>query len=409
MVLQNGNLLRGTITQTGDRYHVAVDGGLIHVTAGDVLFACRTLEEAYGQKRALIQPGVARDHLKLAQWCQRHGLLELAAQELAQAKATEPRHPMIPLIEQRIKTSLCRPEGIARPAPAADLPPSPEELDRLVRGMPAGAVETFTQTIQPLLVNNCAAAGCHGPGAEGKYRLLRPAWGKPASRRLTQRNLHGTLEWVDRDDPAASKLLTAPLEAHGSAEGAIFKDHQADQYQRIVNWVYRVAQKTPLPRILPEQPDQPIPGQTGAPSSVLPAVHTAAGMSGVTGAFQLAPGVVPPNVPLPSQRFDAGSIRLGLDAWPRPSSTGMAPVPAPQPLESVDPFDPEVFNRRFHPKRPRAENASLLPSAATYPDREPAAPPWPSAQPTGQPAATEAPTPRLGGRGERQHSAARLQ
>lgn len=359
VVLQNGNLLRGTITQAEDRYHVAVDGGRIHVHAGDVLFTCLTLEEAYGEKRARIQPGVARDHLELAQWCQRHGLLEFAAQELVQAKAVEPRHPLIPLVEQRIKVSLCQPEDATRPAQPAELPPSPEELDRLVRGMPAGSVETFTQTIQPVLVNNCAAGRCHGPGTESKYRLLRPSWGKPASRRLTQRNLHSTLEWVDRDDPGVSKLLTAPVESHGSADGAIFKDHQADQYQRIVDWVYQMAGKNPPPRSLPEEAEQPIPGRSPAPSSVLPAVHAAPRESGRGGAFQVAPGVVPPNVPLASQRFNPGSIRLGQDAWPIPSGTGMAASSAPQQLAPADPFDPEIFNRRFFPQRHGAEDRAF--------------------------------------------------
>jgi hypothetical protein len=363
LVLQNGNLLRGTITRTDDRYHVAVDGGRIHVSVGDVLFTCRTLEEAYGQKRARIQPGVARDHLELAQWCQRHGLLEFAAQELVQAKAVEPRHPLIPLVEQRIKVSLCQPEGATRPAQPAELPPSPEELDRLVGGMPAGAVETFTQTIQPVLVNNCGAAACHGPGTESRYRLLRPGWGKPASRRLTQRNLHSTLEWVDRDDPSASPLLTAPLEAHGSADGAIFKAHEADQYQRIVDWVYQVAQKNHPPRSVPKEAEQPILGRSPARSSVLPAVHTAPGTPGRDGAFQLSPGVVPRNVPLPSQRFNPGSIRLAPDAWPTTSAAGMAATSPQQQRAPADPFDPEVFNHRFFPDRQRAQAGVVLPAA----------------------------------------------
>ena len=354
LVLQNGNHLRGTITQTDDRYHVTVDGGRIHVDADVVLFTCRTLEEAYGQKRARIQPGVARDHLELAQWCQRNGLLEFAAQELAQAKAVEPRHPLIPLVELRIKTSLCQPGGSPRPASPADLPPSLKELDRLVGGMAPGSVETFTQTIQPVLVNNCGAAACHGPGTKSRYRLLRPGRGKPASRRLTQRNLHSTLEWVDRDDPSASELLTAPLEAHGSADGAIFKAHEADQYQRLVDWVYQVAQKPPPPRGLPGEAEGPIPGRSPARSSVLPAAHTAPGTPGRDGAFQFAPGVVPRNVPLPSQRFNAGSIRLGQEAWPSTSGSGMAPTSAPQPLQTADPFDSEVFNRRFFPEGHRA-------------------------------------------------------
>ena len=393
-MLQNGNLLRGTITQEEDRYHVSVDGGLIHVAAHEVLLTCRTLEEAYEGRRALIQPGFIRDHLNLAQWCQRHGLLESAAEQLAQARSIEPRHPMIPLIEQRIKTSLCRPEASTEPVQLAAPPPTPEELDRLVSAMPPGSVETFTQTIHPLLVNNCTAAGCHGPGSECKFRLLRPGRGKPATRRLTQRNLQSTLEWVDRDHPGASKLLTAPLEVHGSAEGPVFRDHQAEQYRRLVDWVYLVAQKSPPPWSLPKQPGQPILGETSGPSSVRRAVHAAAGPSGGRNMFQIAPGVVPRHVPLPSQRFSPGSTLLAPRAMPTPSGTDPAPASAPQPLPGADPFDPEVFNGRFFPERRPSDQGALLPRPAPpHPDRRPTGPPWPSATPP-QAAAIEPLAPR---------------
>ena len=36
----------------------------------------------------------------------------------------------------------------------------------MLRGMPHGAVETFTQSVQPVLLNHCATSGCHGPQSE---------------------------------------------------------------------------------------------------------------------------------------------------------------------------------------------------------------------------------------------------
>jgi hypothetical protein len=155
------------------------------------------------------------------------------------------------------------------------------------------------------------------------------------------------LEWVDRENPDASRLLTAPIDAHGSADGAIFPDHQADQFQRLVDWVYQVAQKDPPPNT-PNQANPLIPGQSPSQSAVQPAVHTVPTLTGPGRAFQIAPGVVPPNVPLASQRFNPGSVRLGQDAWPTPERTSTAPITTPHPLPSADPFDPEVFNRTFH-------------------------------------------------------------
>jgi len=343
LALRNGSLLRGQITRIGDCYNVAVDGGRIQVRARDVEFRCQTPDEAYQRKRASGQPGDVRVHLELAQWCQRHGLLNSAARELGEAKALAPNHPLIPLVERRIQMSLCRPEKpkkIERSAEPAELPPSPDALDRLVRGMPPGSVETFTQTVQPLLANACSAVGCHGPQTESEFQLLRIPSGRAPSRRLTQRNLHSTLEWIDREDPSASKLLTAPLQAHGSAKAAIFTDQQMDRYQQLVDWVYVVTQKPYPVRTVSHEAERQAPPQHKPPWSAFPGGDTASG----------------------------NSVDRGL-----PGSDGSDPIPAPgRPAPSgqsapVDPFDADIFNRRFFPEERdhHADREPSVPSVTT--------------------------------------------
>ena len=369
LVLRNGSLLQGEITQTGDGFDVVVEGGRIHVKAGDVEFPCRTLEEGYQRKRALIQPGDLREHLDLAQWCQRYGLLELAAEELARARALDPTHPLIPLIERRIKMSLCRPQPAERPAERVDPSPSPEELDRSVREMPPGSVEEFTKTIQPLLVNRCSAAGCHGPGSDHEFRLLRIPSGRPASRRLTQRNLHGTLAWIDRDDPARSKLLTVPIQPHGSAE-AIFADHERDQYQRIVNWVYQAARPASPINPIAAEPKQELPPHVRPPWLAKSAAHTAPVTPPTDDPSNVVPAVPLPNgsssdalgaALLTSPRRGAGSgdprtpqagaVGFGRGGNPLISDPMVAGGTGLPQVAPVDPFDPEVFNRRFFPEK----------------------------------------------------------
>jgi len=348
LLLRNGNVLQGRITQTGDHYAVALDSGEIYVKATDVEFRCRSLEEGYQRKRALVQPGDVREHLELAQWCQRHGLLASAARELAEARTLAPAHPLIPLVERRIKMSLCQPEKTEPAVEPVDTAPSPDELDQLVRGMPPGSVETFTQTVQPLLANHCSAAGCHGPQTESRFRLLRLPWGRPASRRLTQRNLHSTLQWIDRSDPAASTLLTAPVQPHGSAKTAIFTDRQLDQYRQIVDWVYQVAHKDqPVTTVSHEAP-QELPGKAKPPWLAMPAVHTAPGQS--AGDAPPDGGLDPSNPDPPTQndQVDPGRATLHIDPQRTvPSSIIIPGTTLPQ-FVPADPFDPEIFNRRFH-------------------------------------------------------------
>ena len=353
LLLRNGETLRGKIATAGDRFRVSLSGGEVTVRSTDVELACRTLDEAYQQKRARIRSDNVAERLDLAQWCQRQGLLGAAAQELSEAMAIDPSHPMISVVECRLRLALDQPPKMDRPTGQKERVPTSEELDRLVRGMPPGTVEAFTQTIQPLLMNNCAASGCHGPGWDRGLSLLRAPTGRPASRRLTQRNLLATLQWIDRSDPARSSLLTAPTRPHGNARAPIFTDQQVSQYQELVDWVYRVS-RVPSP-VSPTRHRE----ATRRPSHVTPAGYD----DPLPPASEKAPpfpGLTPPSAPRqlgPKEGIGApgGPSRTpGRSAATRPGLPRAQPIPSSVP---ADELDPEVFNRRYAPPpRPPAAN-----------------------------------------------------
>ena len=192
----------------------------------------------------------------------------------------------------------------------------------MVRSLPHGVVETFTQSVQPVLMNHCATGGCHGPQSETGLRLFRVPTGKQASRRITQRNLYSVLPYVDRDNPVGSRLLTVPNGPHGTAKQAIFTEHQAGQYKRMIDWAGQFAQQS--------TPDSP---PTLAPATP----------------FEPA-GPTPPQVlsqeARKAQAVVGGreeSIRRGAAHKPtKPAATADASSD-----QSPDPFDPEVFNRRY--------------------------------------------------------------
>ena len=350
LVLRNGQVLRGKITHAGDLYYVVLPNGEIRIGSEKVEFACGTLEEAYARKRAGIRVGNARDHIELAQWCEQQGLLDAAARELADALAADPSDPMIPYLERRLKMSL-EPAPVAMSATsaaakAADAGPSPEELDRMTRSMTPGALEVFTTTIQPLLLNNCTAADCHGGRATGEFRLLRAGQGRPPSRRLTQRNLYATLKLLDREQPEASPLLTAPIRPHGSASKEIFADKNVIQYRQMIEWVYLVTGSDP-------PPTRPA---TVAQRDAVPVQA----MSGVApgGRRSVASGEpVEPNPALASDcPFDLppGAASLG-PAPPRADTSRVQRGASLPKFTPADPFDPEIFNRRFSPGREQTE------------------------------------------------------
>ena len=328
VLLRNGQVVSGRVTQAGEFYYVSLPSGEIRLQSNQVELVCHSLAEGYERKRSRIDPDKLGDHLDLALWCICQHLHENADAEIAEARAIDPRHPRIALVERQLKLAQERPAHEPRAAAASG--PSNEDLDRLLRGMPPGTVETFANSIQPLLLNTCATAGCHGAQSEGKLRLLRTQLGKSSSRRFTQRNLHAVVEMIDRADPPASPLLKAPVSPHGTAKAPIFTNKDMVQYRQLVQWVMRVAQNSAEQPANVEKPDDhllqrlPQAGRAGATSSspnylLMDAAETAdvADVTARTGART-------------SDKKSARATTVTSDA-------------------TSDPFDAEVFNRQFLP------------------------------------------------------------
>lgn len=337
LLLRNGQTLEGRVQATDEGYLVFVPGGLIRVKRFEVLALCRDLPEVYRYKLNLIRLDSAQDRLGLAQWCYQVGLHEEAHRELEAAVALDPTHPLIPVLERQLRTAPLAAGGEPGSMQVA-AGPSAYELDLMVRGMPPGTVETFAQTIQPLLINRCGAAGCHGQASPSGFRLLRMPPGGPPSRRLTQRNLYATLQWVDRAHPDQSPLVTVPMRPHGTARAPVFGDHQVTQYRQLVDWCRRVAQAQPpvTQASYAQQFDstRPIPSKT----------------PGRRHLGETATGKGRPEV-LSAVAVEEAAGKTGAASHDRTESArGKRRPPSVPKFAPTDPFDPELFNRQFWPE-----------------------------------------------------------
>jgi hypothetical protein len=321
VVLHGGEAIEGRVRETADGYCVTVPDGEIRLHKADVDFCCGNLREAYARMSSAIA-GDANEHLRLAQWCIRQGLLDLAAQEVAAARAINPSHPMVEAIERRLEISKELAEHPASSGQPGSQVVSADELDRLLRTLPPGSIESFTQHVQPVLVNNCTASGCHATQSETTFRLLRSASDKAASRRVTQRNIFAALQWIDRDNPAASKLLTVPLRPHGQARTAIFNDPQAVQYRRLADWVEQVTRR-------------------GGAEPPIPAT------------VEEGPPVQEPPARVHRKYSSSRPQAAGAQAAGGPQRGAAASVAA-----KGDPLDPEIFNQRFFGQQKAGQETS---------------------------------------------------
>ena len=124
----------------------------------------------------------------------------------------------------------------------ATLPANSDDLERLARNLPRGTLEGYSTTILPMLLNHCSTAGCHSVGTQSKFVLLRPTPGSATARRLTLRDLHNTLDWIDYDTPASSKLLTSARQAHGTCTAPAIEKEESREYQQLVSWIILATQ-----------------------------------------------------------------------------------------------------------------------------------------------------------------------
>jgi hypothetical protein len=336
-VLQDGGVLAGTYSLAGDRYVLTRNGSELQVSAGRVLVACRSLEEAYDERRKLIQQQSADSHLALAAWCLRHNLLPQAARELLDARGLEPNNRGVALLERRLAAAGSpRPERRRQvdtemtPAMHVEMVSGNAEGQQLtiaIDDLPAGAIERFTRRVQPILVNNCTTSGCHQPGGQQDFHLDRALLRGLANRRSTMQNLAATLALLDREQPHLSRLLTVPRQAHGGMRSAVFGPRQAAAYAHLVDWVALVT-NTDSPD---DQPKAPAAQKDGEPAAMSDSYASEQGPAQELIANKdPRPATLEPLLEEMGGRRAAGrKVRFGaqLQSW-----------------QPKDPLDPEIFN-----------------------------------------------------------------
>ena len=354
VLLTNGQLLEGTITAAGDYYDMQLGTGQIRLRRSQVAHLAQSVRECYEFKRGEIQIERAQDHLDLADWCMQQRLFDEAAEEIAAARRADPAHPKIPLMQTRLRLTqqaATAPKVAAYTSTTATRP-GDKAHEIASRKLSPSSVADFTQHIQPLLLNNCTGSGCHSAQSSTAMRLERLPINRYTGRKSTQRNLQSVLSQIDRSNPLASRLLTAPLEPHGGAKQAIFSDRQQSQYAQLVRWAHQLSGSTP-PAAEPTLAERTAPlaehGPQAAPSAAGPRGDGALVGAAKSPAVDVAAG----NDPAMVRAQAAALADSGLAGEKSPATAGAATGPTTRPSPAgeyvpKDPFDPEIFNRLYH-------------------------------------------------------------
>ena len=346
LVLRNGQVLQGRIAERGDRFVVGLAHGEISVAHNEVELACANLDEAYRLKRAAVTPGSLNEHRRLGEWCLRHGLVRQAIQELKSAELIQPKDPRVELLKRRIEQAIMKPSPPpVAPAPATAEKPAAVPERAASRRLPPEAVAGFTAMIQPMLLNGCSAAACHGNAGASPFRLARAAAGRALTGRLTNRNLRAVRNWIDESSPASSKLLSYAARPHGGTRHVPSRKMRADQYERLVLWVELVTKA---------EAERP----AGAAETAARASRTTPGEPQADpqrGTAENRNGPVPKAVAAAAGSKTAVPAPVPAEPGQSLSDNAAASVPVGA-FVLKDPFDPAIFNRRYHARPPAGGN-----------------------------------------------------
>ncbi|QDS89396.1 hypothetical protein EC9_35950 [Rosistilla ulvae] len=310
VLLDNDQVLFGKAKQEGDRIVIEQsDGAIIRLPVDSVRCWGPDIKSLFQFRMDQRERPSIRSHLIDARWCLNNGLYREAANELLQLYELSPENAEGKRLEQQLRTLTERVQPVS-----AEEPVVADKVTDHVHISPL-ATQQFTRVIQPILMNRCGS--CHDTTDNSKFSLLRLPGVSRVSASMTHRNLQHVVSWIDTNDPLKSPLLDYAQRGHGGSDSAPLGKSQARAFESLAYWCSQfatvpAAMSNPTVPIPTSATISPFDQQSGGS---LVAVESVAAADG-------SPSLVDPIHDAPNQ---------------------------PQRLPQViDPFDPEVFNRKHH-------------------------------------------------------------
>ncbi len=330
LVLNSGRVVSGQLTPRTGGYDVQLPAGRMFVASEQVRFQARNMDDAYRLMRSSLRERTPNTHMELAKWCLANRMPEKARSEVLDALHLDPNRDEA----KRMLEALVREQHRATPRQvprngrtsidkvALNNPGMMPER-RSLGGLPKSLARTFTKTVQPIVVNKCGNARCHG-ARQHTFAVVSIRSGSTS--RIAEQNLAAVLNQIDMANPAQSPLLNATRGAHGGARDLLFSGQSGGrQAEALRKWVADVAREI-------------------SPSSVRPARDTRADQSKTT-------DVTATDFALPGEET-VDSLKRHRTVQNRKFVRDAVVA------TRHDDFDPNIFNRRYH--KSTTENASRI-------------------------------------------------
>ncbi|HET6424627.1 MAG TPA: hypothetical protein VFG20_13140 [Planctomycetaceae bacterium] len=336
MVMTDGRTMNGDITIQAGGYSVEKPGGKLFVPGEQVRCVARDLRDAYRIQRESLTDPSAASLIQLAEWGISYRLYDEARDELLRALRRDPENEVARKMLQRLEEQL-----LATPKPRnASLNSDGifvQDVESL-GGLSKRTAAQFTARVQPLLINRCGGASCHGSESQSEFRLTHVRIENRNHRRSAEKNLAEVLKLIDTHEFQQSALLKVTRGPHGQQGATMFGGSQgAEQLRTIQDWVAAVAadrqaEEAKLARQSPLKKSKGKP--QGAEPRRLDDVEERIASAVATNPSTASGGIVPASFE------DVGPSASEMTAK-KSLPTGMAV------RRANDAFDPEAFNQKY--------------------------------------------------------------
>ena len=310
LVMDNEYTLEGDIEMLGSQYRVRRPVGELMIQPENVLKLCQTREEAYAFLRQRANLRDPDERLRLARWCHLNGLKQQELDEVGAAVTLRPDNQETVRLQrnlQRMMAVAAEAKAPTKAAPAAEPASIPASVN-------SDSLSLFVTKVQPILMNRCAT--CHGSGRGGKFELVRVFENATTSHRVTAMNISAAVAQVSGDRPALSPLLVKSVSVHGDMAQPALKGIDSAAYRTLEEWVRITLEAGPVS-----------PKDATAARPILKPADPILKTSAENVSVQASP---------------ANGLGDGREVG-KPIT--QAPV-----KPTVDPYDPEIFNRQVHPQ-----------------------------------------------------------
>jgi hypothetical protein len=404
VLLQNGNVLSGKIETNADRVSVQLDGNsTIKLEHKQIEIIGESIEALYQHQVKGIRQWGTGEHWHMAHWCIKQELLDKAIVHYQEIEKTAPSTPQFKQIEHMLREALLAnktvqeslgitpkvqpksdagsqlagaesdansgvvlasaqmPTSNDAPNLATSTKQSHENNAWTQQQIPGYVRKTFQSTVLPILVTRCGQSGCHGLLGKSDFHLYQPVGDQAAS--ILANDLASVLRYIDRDRSENSELLAYATKAHGIQRNPSLNQAREDErvlIERINQWAKSLTLTQSVDSSMPnrypgseaaKKPSASTPEVTQAVATraVSPVAETASRMELFKGIekrdrdAKLSKGTKAGTPPV----FLSGTELDDLEKAIQDLEQQYEGAESAKSIQKKDPFDPEVFNRKF--------------------------------------------------------------